>query len=199
MQIRKPLSNACLILLLAAILMSILALVPNNAYPHQLIPSLPSLSNPTQSKTCPPYCTIGSNGFSLIRTFEGFSPFTYSDVGGIPTIGFGHAIRTGERFIEPISGQQAQELLERDTHAAVTTLSRLIKPSTTQNQFDALTSFTYNVGVGTFMRSSVLRKHNDLDDAGASAALLRYDHVGGKVVRGLTARRNLEAKLYLMD
>lgn len=150
-------------------------------------------------KACFRDCKIGSAGLILIKGAEGYSPFIYKDVAGIPTIGFGHALQPGEKMKTPLMGPDALALLERDIVSRTKQMNRVISVPLTSNQFDALTSFTYNLGVETFARSTLLKKVNANQRAAVHPQFLRYDHAGGKTVRGLQVRREAEADLYDAD
>lgn len=149
---------------------------------------------------CQKNCTADDRGFGLIRDFEGYSPFTYRDIAGVPTIGFGHAIRPGEKFSEPLMGPAAETLLERDVSATVREINQLVRIPLFSCQFDALTSFTYNLGAGTLKKSPVLKLVNAGRHERVPAELLKYDkaRVAGieRVIPGLFNRRKSEAKLY---
>lgn len=100
---------------------------------------------------------ISKAGIQLIKEFEGYSPIPYKDVAGLNTIGYGHLIKKGELFSR-VTAEQAEELLLKDLATAEKGVNTLIIVKLTQNQYDALVSFTYNVGVGA-LRDSTLRKY----------------------------------------
>lgn len=150
-------------------------------------------------RVCLHDCKVGSHGFILIKTAEGYSPFIYKDSVGIPTVGFGHALRAGENIKTPLMGPDAQALLEQDIRERTKGLNVLIKVPLTSNQFDALASFSYNVGISTFQKSSVLSRVNAEKHDQVPDRLILYDKAGGKVLNGLYIRRRAEAELYEDD
>jgi lysozyme len=131
----------------------------------------------------------------MIRQFEGCRLESYRDSGGVLTVGFGHTgpdVREGET----ITPEQAEQLLEADALKAGTAVCRLAH-STTQNQFDALTDFVFNLGAGALAGSTLLQKHNHGDFAGAAAEFGKWVFCRGTVLPGLVRRRAAEAHLYL--
>lgn len=138
--------------------------------------------------------TTSAEGRALITRFEGEKLKAYLCPAKVWTIGVGH---TGPD-VKPgmtITRDESQALLSRDLtkfEAAVNTLC----PVTTQGQFDALVAFAFNIGANALKTSTLRRKHNDGDYAGAAAEFARWNKAGGKVLPGLTARRAAEAKLY---
>ena len=109
-------------------------------------------------------------GVAFVASEEGFVDHPYTDFAGVWTIGYGHAIRSGESFPAHITEDDARDLLRRDLAIAEEAVSRLVVVSLTQGQFDALVSFTFNLGTEALRGSSVLRLLNDGDAAGAAAA-----------------------------
>ena len=91
---------------------------------------------------------VSQDGVDLIKRFEGFSPVIYICPAGWPTIGYGHVVRDGERdrFANEIGEDEAEELLRRDVGVAERAVLRLISVPLIDGQFDALVSFTYNLG-----------------------------------------------------
>lgn len=138
---------------------------------------------------------ISTRGLNMIADFEGLRLETYLDVVGVPTIGYGH---TGKHATpgNVITVAQAKRILDEDLdtfEAAVTGAAQ----TANQNQFDAMVSLAYNIGVGAFKKSTVLRKHLAGDYQAAARAFGLWNKAGGKVWPGLTRRRNYEAALYL--
>lgn len=161
----------------------------------------PLLANPANSpaKTCLHNCQIDDNGLNLLKHFEGYSPFPYKDAAGIPTIGFGHAIRAGERIRAPLLGPEAQTLLRSDANGKARAINRLIEVPLRADQANAIISFTYNLGEGTLSRSTLLKRINARRDAAVPAEFLKWDKAGGKVLKGLQIRRRAEADLYASE
>jgi len=138
----------------------------------------------------------GRYAIELIRTFEGFRAKPYLCPAGKPTVGYGHT-KNVRMTDQPISESLAVQLLREDVaEVAAGILARVMVPLT-QRQFDALISFTYNVGIGNLSSSTLLRKLNAGDYAGAAAELLRWDKAGGKQLPGLRARRQAEREMFL--
>lgn len=135
-------------------------------------------------------------GQDLIREFEGLSLTAYPDpaTGGEPwTIGYGHT--GGVKKGDTVTLDQAKLLLAQDLHYFERAVSQLC-PITTQNQFDALVSFAYNLGEGNLKESTLRRLHNEGDYVGAKAQFARWNKANGQVMNGLTRRRAAEAELY---
>ena len=103
---------------------------------------------------------ITPNGLDLIKRFEGFSQTVYFCPAGYPTIGYGHVVKDDEDFSEGIDEAEAEELLRQDTMIAERAVLRLINVPLTDGQFDALVSFTFNLGGGALQRSTLRRKIN---------------------------------------
>lgn len=139
----------------------------------------------------------GRDGIQLIKEFEGLRLSRYQDIVGKWTIGYGHLILANESFPKPITEQQAEELLRKDLATSESGVNRLVKVKLSQYQFDALVSFTFNLGVGNLQSSTLLKKLNAGDYAGAANELTRWNKAGGKEVAGLTRRRAAERKLFL--
>lgn len=139
---------------------------------------------------------ISANGVKLIQQFEGLRLKAYQDAVGVWTIGYGH---TGPDVTPGlvISQAQADALLARDLNRFETGVSRLVSVPLNQNQFDALLSFSYNLGLGSLQNSTLLRLLNQRDYAGAGAQFPRWNKAGGKVLPGLTRRRAAEQALFL--
>ncbi|MNE21980.1 Lysozyme RrrD [compost metagenome] len=112
------------------------------------------------------------------------------------TIGWGH---TGSDVHEGlvITALHADKLLAQDLLSAERSVNRYAKVELNQNQFDALVSFTFNLGSGNMSTSTLLKKLNDKDFIGASKEFERWNKAKGKVLNGLTRRRKMEAELFL--
>jgi lysozyme len=145
-------------------------------------------------------CHESEAGLRIIRHFEGFFPFTYDDIAGHKSIGFGHKLKPGEHFDEPLMGPEADELLRSDIRPAEDAINRLVHVSLRQPQFDAVGSFTFNLGQGTLANSTLLRLVNADQHQAVPPQFLRYGNarVNGvlRPVRGLIDRRAAEAELY---
>ena len=110
---------------------------------------------------------VTDEGLALIKRFEGFSPTIYVCPGGWPTIGYGHVVTEESASASPggIGEDEAEELLRRDVGVAERAVLRLIAVPLTDGQFDALTSFTFNLGSGALQRSTLRRKVNREEQA----------------------------------
>jgi lysozyme len=149
-----------------------------------------------ENKPCNDNCRMSDEGVQLVRTFEGFSPFVYKDVAGKPTIGFGHLILPGEKFKEPMTGPEAEALLRADFKPVEREVNRSVVISLRQSQFDALGSFSFNLGVGSLRSSTLLRYVNAHRHPEVPAQFMRWVYADGKVFKGLVNRRAAEAGFY---
>jgi len=139
---------------------------------------------------------ISENGLDLIRGSEGLSLKAYVCPAGILTIGYGH---TG-KDVTPhlvITQDQANQLLRQDVARFETSVNELVTVPMTQGMFDALVSFAYNLGAGALQSSTLLKKLNAGDKAGAADEFLRWNKANGQVLKGLTVRRESERVLFL--
>jgi len=137
-------------------------------------------------------------GIALIKAFEAFSADPYLCPAGKLTVGWGHVIRGADTFNPPISQERGEVLLRADLAAAEIYLDAL-HPELTQNQFDALASFIFNVGLGAFEKSTLRRCLKAGDIAGAANQFTRWNKSNGKVLPGLVKRREAERLLFLED
>ena len=135
-------------------------------------------------------------GFDLIRKYEGLRFAAYVCPGGKLTIGYGH---TGPDVYEgwKIDAEEANELLEHDVQRFERSINELVHVPMTQGMFDALISFSFNLGAGALKGSTLLKKLNADDREAAADEFLRWNKAGGKVLAGLTARRESERELFL--
>lgn len=135
------------------------------------------------------------NGIDFLKEVESVKLKAYLDTGGVWTNGVGH---TGPDVHEgqEVDGAQVNAWLKEDVLEAEDAVNRGVKVSLSQNQFDALVSFTFNVGVSAFLNSTLLRKLNASDYEGAKNELSRWVRDNGKIVKGLVNRRLKEQKLY---
>lgn len=139
---------------------------------------------------------ISQAGLELIKHFEGLRLCAYLDPVGVWTIGYGHTkfhARPGNCISEP----EAEEILRNDVEVFEAAVSRLVKVPLTQNQFDALVSFAFNVGVGALERSTLLKKLNAGNCQGAAAEFPRWVYAGGRRLPGLVRRRAAEKEIFL--
>jgi GH24 family phage-related lysozyme (muramidase) len=141
---------------------------------------------------------ITQTGLELIKKFEGFSSHIYICAAGYPTIGYGHLVKENERaeFANGITEAQALELLRKDVQIAEKAVSRLITVPLTDGQFDALVSFTFNLGSGALQRSTLRNKINREEYEDVPAEFMKWVLAGGRKLEGLIKRRNSEAYMY---
>lgn len=131
----------------------------------------------------------------LIRRHEGLRLEAYKCPGGVWTIGYGHTggVKEGDRITE----EQAERFLDADIARAEEAVERLAKSELSQNQFDALACFVFNVGEGAFAESTLLKLLNaDPDDPRIIGEFMRWVHADGELLPGLINRRADEARLY---
>jgi len=131
----------------------------------------------------------------LVKKYEGFRSKPYLCPAGVPTIGYGHtdAVSLAD---SPISEPQAAAVLAKDLQLFAAGVLQLVHAPLSQGQFDALVSFAYNVGLGNFKRSTLLRKLNSGDFVGAAAEFGVWTKAAGKPLPGLVARRREERLLF---
>ena len=143
----------------------------------------------------------GTRGKKLIKSFEGFRAIAYICPAGVPTIGYGTTRINGSRVKEgmKITSDEAEVFLEQDLKVFEDAINHNVLVEINQNQFDALVSFVYNVGIANFKKSTLLKKLNKGYYEEASNQLLRWTRAGGKVLNGLVRRREAEKELFLED
>lgn len=138
-------------------------------------------------------------GVQAVKHFEGFMVCRYVDIAGYDTIGYGHKIENN-LLPECINPHIGHELLVIDLKEAEQCIDKKVQVPLTQNQFDALVSFVFNLGCGNFSRSTLLKKINKKEYIDASNEFIRWNkaRINGnlKPVRGLTLRRKLESYLF---
>ena len=139
--------------------------------------------------------TISQKGIDLIKTFEGCKLFAYRDSVGIATIGYGHTkdVRMGMS----ITQKQAEEFLKSDIKPVERILNGM-GINYTQGQFDALTSWIFNLGQGAFKSSTMYKKivarANDVE---ITDQMVKWVNAGGRPLLGLKKRRVAEANMFL--
>lgn len=137
---------------------------------------------------------ISAQGINFIKRWEGCRLTAYLCPANIPTIGWGHT--KGVKLGMKITQIEADTLFLEELKHYDQAVSNSVKVSLSQNQFDVLVSFCYNVGVGAFKDSTLLRVLNQHNYAEAANQLLRWDKAGKKVIPGLTYRREAEKELF---
>ena len=131
-------------------------------------------------------------GLAMLKQFEGFSELPYPDHKGF-SIGYGHLIKAGENLTR-VTPDQALQLLAGDIDWAERAVRTAVKVPMSQNQFDSLVSFAFNVGEGAFKSSTMVRKLNAGDTAGAAAEFGRWINASEQVNAALVARRDTERR-----
>lgn len=131
----------------------------------------------------------------LVKGFEGFSPKAYLCPAGVPTIGYGH---TGNvRPTDTITQPEAEALLKKDLEKFEAGVKKAVKVPLNENQLAALVSFAYNVGLGAFNNSTLLKQLNEGHYDLAADQLLRWTKAAGKELKGLVRRRAAERAVFL--
>jgi len=139
---------------------------------------------------------VSDSGVTFIAGFEGFRSNVYNDAAGKATIGYGHLLTATDSFPDGISQDQALALLKTDAQIAVAAIRKYLTVPLTQAQFDALTSFVYNVGTGAFQKSTLVSLLNGGSYSSVPTQLTRWNKAGGQVLAGLTRRRRAEGLLF---
>ena len=152
---------------------------------------------------------MSENGLELLKQWEGFKLAVYKDSAGLPTIGVGHLLTKSElasgqiviggvpvQYAGGLTDQQALDLLSQDVTPAEQAVNTGVTVELNQNQFDALVSFTFNVGVGAFKGSTLLKVLNQEQYDQVPTQLLRWTRAGGNVEQGLVNRRQNEINLW---
>ena len=135
-----------------------------------------------------------SRGIKLLTDFEGFRGEAYRDIVGVLTIGYGFT--DGVKLGDKMTRAQADYRLQNDLRSYESSVEQAAGRCT-QNQFDALVCFAWNVGIAGMRGSSVIKAHRRGDYEAAARAFGLWNKAGGKVVSGLVRRRSAEAALYL--
>jgi lysozyme len=144
---------------------------------------------------------LSSNGLQLIKSFEGFKSHPYPDSVHVPTIGYGTIMYPNGTRVSlsdaPITETQAEQYLAFEINQKTAGVEKMITGSVNQNQFDALVSFAYNLGLGALHGSTLLKLVNQNQFDAAANEFSKWNHAGGVVVDGLTRRREAERQLFL--
>jgi len=144
---------------------------------------------------------VNQRTIELLKRWEGCKLTAYQDIVGVWTIGYGTTVNAGVG-IEPREGmkitqEQADDLLHKTLDKFAPAVEARIKVPVSDNEFGALVLLSYNIGLGAFTKSTVLRELNKGNKAGASAAFHMWNKAGGKVVKGLVNRRIAEVELFM--
>ena len=135
-------------------------------------------------------------GLDLIRSFEGFRPTVYLCAAGWPTVGIGHVVREGEDFSAGVTEEEALQLLAQDAGAAERAVLRNICVPLSDEQFDSLVSFSFNLGGGALQRSTLRARVNREEHEEVPPEFLKWCRAAGVILKGLLRRRRAEADLY---
>jgi lysozyme len=140
---------------------------------------------------------ISQQGIDLVKRFEGCSLTPYLCPAGYWTVGYGHVIGIGKTKPEKqlYTQEEVDDLLRADLARFERGVSRYCPVYLTQSQFDALVSFSFNLGLGVLQRSTLRQKINR-GDADAAKVILKYNMAGGRILKGLTRRRQAEYALF---
>ena len=140
-------------------------------------------------------------GLDLIKEYEGIRFKPYRDCVGLYTVGVGHLIGNGtvlpDSWNRTFTLGEINDLLVADVRKFELGLARYVNVELSQNQYDAIIDFCFQLGLGAFQRSSVRQAINRRDKAGVVRNLLKYNKAGGKVIPQLDNRRKAEALLFL--
>jgi lysozyme len=144
---------------------------------------------------------LSQRGLDLIKSFEGLKLKPYVCAGGINTIGYGNTYYMNGKKVtlqdKPITIQEAEELLKLSVSIYEKAVDSFCRDDISQPQFDALVSFAYNVGTGALQKSTLIKKVNaNPKDVTIADEFLKWNKSAGRVLAGLTRRRQAEANLY---
>jgi lysozyme len=144
---------------------------------------------------------VSDKCINMIKHHEGFVRKPYQDPIGLWTVGVGHLIGDGKKlpkeWNKEFTDEEVDNILCEDLERFEIGIQRLTKVSLTQSQFDALVSFSFNVGLGNFQSSTLRSKLNRGDYEGASNEFPKWRKAGGKILKGLVKRRADERNLFL--
>lgn len=144
---------------------------------------------------------LSANGFKLLGELEGIVLRPYRDSVGIPTIGIGSTYYEDGTKVKmsdkAITKERAIQLAKNVVKSFEAQVNKSILLPMVQNQFDAMVLLCYNIGKSGFARSSVVRNFNAGNIQKAADSFLLWNKAGGKVVKGLVNRRNIERTLFL--
>ena len=125
-----------------------------------------------------------------VAVHEGYSNTSYKDTAGVETIGFGQA--DGTKAGETTNPVRALQVLQKSLDEHAKGMVQCIHVPISQGEYDAYLDFTYNVGVSAFCHSTLNKKLNQSNYAGACSELLKWNKAAGEVVPGLVKRRQQE-------
>ena len=161
---------------------------PENDLPYVGWISPPNTPSDNERRT-------SERGITLIKSHEGLRLKAYHCPANVLTIGYGHTKNVYPSMV--ITSQKAEELLKQDLSVYESAVNKYVTVPLNQNQFDALVSFSFNVGTNALGRSTLLRKLNSKDYQGAGNEFMRWVRAGTRILPGLVRRRQEEKELFL--
>ncbi|MEM9003348.1 MAG: lysozyme [Cyanobacteria bacterium P01_F01_bin.86] len=173
---------------------------PPTTPPSSTSPGSSSGTSSSGSSGSSPTAQINSDGLRIVKDFEGRELRAYQDSVGVWTIGYGHTAAAGPPTVyagQTITEAEAEAILQRDLEKFERGVRDVVKVPLNSNQFSALVSFSFNVGVGALANSTLLRKLNARDYQGAANEFPRWVKAGGQTLQGLVRRRDAERALFL--
>lgn len=172
---------------------------PEGAEPN-MIPAPPKPPMPTTPPSSAGTDHINSDGLTIVKRCEGRELQAYQDSVGVWTIGYGHTSAAGPPTVyagQTISEAEAESILQKDLELFENGVRDLVKVPINSDQFSALVSFSFNLGLGALGDSTLLRKLNAGDYQGAADEFPRWVKAGGQTLLGLVKRRDAERALFL--
>jgi lysozyme len=142
---------------------------------------------------------LNTRGLAIIKEFEGLRTKAYRCPAGVWTIGYGHTSQAGPPAVKSgmtVTAKEAAAILAADAEKFAKSVSDVVKVALSDDQFSALVSFAYNVGIGNFRSSSVLKAVKARDFDAVPRRLALWIKAGGRVLPGLIKRRAAEAALF---
>jgi len=144
---------------------------------------------------------ISDKGIALIKHHEGVRLKPYQDCVKLWTVGVGHLIGDGKslspEWNKVFTMEEVDGILRKDLARFEQGVSKFCPVQLTQGEFDALISFSFNLGLGVLQRSTLRQKIIRNDKKGAAEEFTKYVRAGGKIIKGLVTRRNDEKQLFL--
>jgi len=140
------------------------------------------------------YMQLSHAGTTLLKYFEGCETVAYQDSVGVWTIGYGHTKGVVEGMT--ITEAEADSMLSKELEEYESYVENMVEVELTQEQFDALTVWVYNLGPTNFKNSTLLKKLNSGDYSAVPTEIKRWNKAGGKVLKGLVKRREAEAAMF---
>ena len=135
-------------------------------------------------------------GIDIIKMYEGLKLQPYLCPAGLLTVGYGSTL--AGKLNRQITREEAEQFLKLDVEEAEKGMSPLIKIECSENEWSALVSFVFNVGVGNFKNSTLLKVLNQRDKKEAANQFARWVFAAGKILPGLQKRRDAEKELFLL-